>query len=389
VTGIGEPLCSRAWEHLHARIRQRPLRRLELVTNAMLLREEHVRSMMCPENPTTLILSIDGNTKETYEFVRDGANWERLMAAMETIQRLRRELRPGPHFQLGVDFVALKDNVAELPGLIGRLGEWQVDLVFVIEMGDWETNREFFSAQALRFYPALANRHYALARAEAAQHPFALVSIPPDFGGAVLKREGVQPARRGVRAWRMLCSGYDRIRANPGARRVARVLLRLAEAYCRHPRGLPERLAGWVRQQYAMARYPTLGEFRRVGGFCPVVVERAYFHVNGDVSACCGLPQPVFGNLSTAEFASIWDSAEYREFRIMNVLGYPHAGCYYCTLPYGLPRKNPENFIAAHRLPPHANWLARVLRKMRADLPGSADVALDGSRVARHSRGAG
>jgi hypothetical protein len=114
-----------------------------------------------------------------------------------------------------------------------------------------------------------------------------------------------------------------------------------------------------------VSQYDTLADFKRVSGYCSVVHERTYFHANGNVSSCCGLPEPVFGNILTASFDEVWNSPKYREFRVLNLLGFPHTGCYLCTLPYGLPAKNPANFLLAHRVTGRANLLARVVRRAR------------------------
>ena len=371
VTGIGEPLFARSWPHLRRRIRERPWRRLEIVTNAMLLTEEEVRDMMREDHPTILVVSIDGARKETFEYIRDRAKWERLEAAMDMIARLRRELNPGPLFALGVDFVAVKDNITELPELIPRLAAWGVDLLLVIEMGDWRVNHDFYYEQALRFHPRLANEYYDKARAVAARYPFRLVSIPPNYTDeAVAAVEQREQARPGI-LWRVARPIYRALRAAPPSQALGRAAVRLLDAWCARPVGLPRRAAWWVRQQLAMSRIEGFGEFRRVQGFCDVIAERAYLHLDGQLATCCGLMDPKFGNLCDTGFGEIWHSPAWRELRLRNLFGFPHTGCYFCTLPYGLPEKNPENYMAAHQPGRHENWLAGLLRRLHRDWSGS------------------
>ncbi|MGB9692483.1 MAG: radical SAM/SPASM domain-containing protein [Candidatus Sumerlaeaceae bacterium] len=369
VTGVGEPLFARTWPHLRQRIRERPYRRMEIVTNGMLLTEEEVRDMMQADHPTILVVSIDGATKETFEFIRDRAKWERLVATMEMIARLRRELQPGPLFSLGVDFVAVKDNIAELPHLIPKLAEWGVDLVIVIEMGDWEVNHDFYYAQALRFYPRLANEFYDKARAVAARYPFRLVSIPPNYTEEAIAKIERQNCCMPQPAWRRAARRiYHSLRSHSWGKTLCQSILRAIECYCEHPWGSSRNLAQWLRQQVAISRIDGFGEFRRVQGFCEVIAERAYFHIDGQLAICCGLMQPKLGDLRKTDFRDIWNSAEWREFRLRNLFGFPHSACYFCTLPYGLPEKNPENFMASHRLGERENWLAHALRRWRCDL---------------------
>ncbi len=373
VTGIGEPLFSRTWPRLRLRIRERPYRRLEIVTNAMLLSEEEVRDMMRPEHPTILVISIDGARRETFEFIRDRARWDRLVQTMEMISRLRQELRPGPLFTLAVDFVAVKDNIAELPELIPQLAAWGVDMLIVIEMGDWVTNRDFYYEQALRFYPELANKYYDEARVIAARYPFRQVFIPPNYtleaASATLAHRDARKGRAWARARQTLRPLYRAFTQSGAGRILGRAALALIEAYCSRPVGLPSSLKQRLQQQLAISRVEGFGEFRRVRGFCEVVARRAYFHIDGQIANCCGLMEPHFGNLKETDFSAIWSGPRWREFRLRNLFGFPHTACYYCTLSYGLPESNPENFMAAHRLAPGENRLARHLRRLRRDFP--------------------
>lgn len=369
VTGIGEPLFARTWPQLRRRIREKPYRRLEIVTNGTFLTEEEVRDMMQAEHPTILIVSIDGAHKETFEYIRDRARWEHLVQTMDMIARLRRELAPGGLFSLGVDFVAVKDNIAELPELIPRLAQWGVDLLVVIEMGDWQVNRDFYYEQALRFHPRLANEYYDKARAIAARYPFRLVSIPPNYSEeAITEIEGRGRPPSAPFWHRKIRNLYHRLKSSPAGRELCRTGLRLLEWYCAHPLGAPRSLAHHLRRQLAISRIEGFGEFTRVRGFCEVVAERVYFHIDGQVATCCGLMEPKFGNLLETDFATIWTSPAWRDLRLRNLFGFPHSACYFCTLPYGLPEKNPENFMAAHALAPGENRLAAALRRWRREL---------------------
>jgi molybdenum cofactor biosynthesis enzyme MoaA len=372
VTGIGEPFFARTWPHLHRRIRERPYRWMDIVTNGLLLREDDVREMMKPENPTILLLSIDAARKETFEYIRDRAKWERLLEVIAMVRRIREEMKPGPHFVWGIDFVALRDNIAELLELIPMAAEWGMEFLIVIEMGDWVQNRDFFREQALRFYPQLANEYYRKARELAARYPFQLVSIPPDYTPEAVAAmhqvtETHDSARPGyfTRGVRLLA---NRLLSRRVGRKIFRSALLAVDWYLTHPIGLPRRTRSWLRQQVGMSRYETLGEFRRVHGFCEVVAERIYFHVDGDTALCCGMLEPRFGKFDPEKFHEHWNKPALRDFRLMNLLGYPHGACFYCTLPYGLPEKNPENLIATHKVPPNENRLAFFLRKLRRKL---------------------
>jgi len=116
--GIGEPLA-------HPDIREMVTAahatgaRVELITNATLLDESTARWMI-DSGLDRIWVSIDGATPESYEDVRLG---DALPQVIENIARLQ-EMRKASNSsspKLGIAFVAMKRNIADLPKVI-RLG---------------------------------------------------------------------------------------------------------------------------------------------------------------------------------------------------------------------------------------------------------------------------
>lgn len=116
--GIGEPLS-------HHRILDWVSRahaagaRTELITNGTLLNERMARGLI-DAGLDVLWVSLDGARPESYADVRLGAE---LPHVLENITRLRR-LRRGGHFpqpEIGIAFVAMRRNIADLPEVL-RLG---------------------------------------------------------------------------------------------------------------------------------------------------------------------------------------------------------------------------------------------------------------------------
>jgi MoaA/NifB/PqqE/SkfB family radical SAM enzyme len=120
--GLGEPL-------FHPRIAEMVTRvksigaAAELITNGTLLDEKRARRLI-ESGLDVLWVSIDGATPESYADVRLGAA---LPEVLGNLTRFR-QLRPGSHRprpQIGIAFVAMKRNIAELPEVIAlgrRLG---------------------------------------------------------------------------------------------------------------------------------------------------------------------------------------------------------------------------------------------------------------------------
>ena len=116
--GYGEPLA-------HPRILEmiRAVRALgapvELITNGILL-DETKASALIEAGVDTLWVSLDGATPESYADVRLGDELPRVIANLQRLRELRdRSGSPGP--QLGIAFVAMRRNIADLPALL-RLG---------------------------------------------------------------------------------------------------------------------------------------------------------------------------------------------------------------------------------------------------------------------------
>lgn len=116
--GLGEPLA-------HPEIlwmiecAQSAGARVELITNGILLGDE-TRRALASAGLHRLWVSIDGATPEGYEDVRLGDALPEIVENLRAFQRLRAESPLlGP--RLGIAFVAMRRNVAQLPAVV-RLG---------------------------------------------------------------------------------------------------------------------------------------------------------------------------------------------------------------------------------------------------------------------------
>jgi|CXWL01.1.fsa_nt_gi MoaA/NifB/PqqE/SkfB family radical SAM enzyme len=122
--GIGEPLFHpRAVEwvarakSLGGRLRGRAI--VELITNGTLLNEKKSQQLI-DSGLDILWVSIDGASPESYADVRLGAE---LPQVLENLSRFRK-MRKGSHYpkpEIGIAFVAMKRNIADLPQVL-RLG---------------------------------------------------------------------------------------------------------------------------------------------------------------------------------------------------------------------------------------------------------------------------
>jgi MoaA/NifB/PqqE/SkfB family radical SAM enzyme len=77
-----------------------------------------------------LCISLDGASKETYEYVRDRANWdvvERNIEGLVSLLHTRAVARP----RLSLVMVLMRRNLHDLPALVARAAQWGIPRIFV------------------------------------------------------------------------------------------------------------------------------------------------------------------------------------------------------------------------------------------------------------------
>jgi MoaA/NifB/PqqE/SkfB family radical SAM enzyme len=112
--GLGEPLLHPRLVDMVRLATERGLA-TEVTTNALLLDQEMADELVAA-GLGQLVVSIDGATAETFGKVRSGAS---LTTVVRNVQRLhrQREFVDGPRVRIGLEFVAMRSNIGELPGI--------------------------------------------------------------------------------------------------------------------------------------------------------------------------------------------------------------------------------------------------------------------------------
>ena len=117
--GIGEPLFHPKTIEWIARVKQLGVK-VELITNGTILNEKIARRLI-DAGLDVLWVSLDGASPETYADVRLGAE---LPSILKNLRRFAK-MRKASHFptpEIGIAFVAMKRNIADLPKVI-QLGK--------------------------------------------------------------------------------------------------------------------------------------------------------------------------------------------------------------------------------------------------------------------------
>lgn len=114
--GIGEPLAHRHTVRWVARMHALGAR-TELITNGMLLNERVARDLI-DAGLDLLWVSIDGARPESYADVRLGAELAHVIANVARFTKLRRGSGHHPRPEIGIAFVAMRRNIADLPDVL-------------------------------------------------------------------------------------------------------------------------------------------------------------------------------------------------------------------------------------------------------------------------------
>jgi MoaA/NifB/PqqE/SkfB family radical SAM enzyme len=116
--GIGEPLFHPKTIKWISEVKALGVK-VEMITNGTILTEK-VSQKLVDSGLDVLWVSIDGATPESYSDVRLGAELPKVLEGLKRLFRMRK----GGHFprpEIGVAFVAMKRNIADLPKII-RIG---------------------------------------------------------------------------------------------------------------------------------------------------------------------------------------------------------------------------------------------------------------------------
>jgi MoaA/NifB/PqqE/SkfB family radical SAM enzyme len=155
---------------------------------------------------TTVAASIDGMTKDTYEKIRVPAKWERLLACLDTLSRVRRAAGSRTP-RLRIIFTWMQSNRKDLqllPEFAADHGATEIDVRFVSQTPGVDVTHELLSDVD----PEELNVELSAAAHDAVKRGLKLASYPEFEKTRPVHTEGLL-ARARRRLWR-LKAGLDR-----------------------------------------------------------------------------------------------------------------------------------------------------------------------------------
>ncbi|MDF1799831.1 MAG: radical SAM/SPASM domain-containing protein [Planctomycetota bacterium] len=322
-TVVGEPFMLAYWDEL-VEACERYHVRLDLISNGMLLDEKRLRRVL--PVLSSLTISFDGGTKATFDHIRTGAKFERVLDNLATFRRLRNEL--GLRHQAGLRFgvTILRENVAELPRIVELAHEYEVDLLtagFLIVVSE-----ELRSSSPLGD-PERTNHWIAAAKQRAlelrvkARFP---EPLPTDGSVAidVVETDTAFAAR----------SDADEV-TSPMEAALAASLASEAASAAERGAGAADTTAPTVEaaapslagtcaskaaaESEAAAPFEVLGDEIPDGWkgktYCHFPWKEVFVGQGGEIAPCCGQGRPVFGNAFEQDFSEIWNGPGYQALR--------------------------------------------------------------------------
>jgi len=101
---------------------------VETTTNGTLITNS-VAEKIVNSGLDSITFSLDGATKESYEFYRTGSNFESVIRNIKNLSELRK--RRNSNLKIHINSIVTKRNYHELPDLVNLCGEMNIDEIFI------------------------------------------------------------------------------------------------------------------------------------------------------------------------------------------------------------------------------------------------------------------
>ena len=135
----GDPFASHVYRHFMEQTPERDNIRYSILTNGLMFKEFHHRVPNVIHNLNELGVSIDGASKNTYEKLRLGGKWDKILEGLECMA----EQKQKHGFRFILHFVVQKDNYHEMGDIIDLGEQYGADRVWLNKIEDWGTSDDF------------------------------------------------------------------------------------------------------------------------------------------------------------------------------------------------------------------------------------------------------
>ena len=135
----GDPFASHVYRHFMEHTPRRDNIKYSILTNALMIKESYTAIPHIMANLNNLGVSIDGASRKTYERLRLGGKWEKILEALECVSQLKQE----HGFVFDLHMVVQQDNWREMPMMLDLADTHDADKVYFNRIQDWNTGIDF------------------------------------------------------------------------------------------------------------------------------------------------------------------------------------------------------------------------------------------------------
>ena len=333
LNGIGEPLLHRGLERFIARARaDMPVTGwIGFQTNGQLIGERRASSLVA-SGVDRICISADAVSPDLLRAIHGGARQDQVLSATKALQGAA--ARQGSRLELGLEFVAMRSNLQELPLLVRWAAAQGFAFLIVTHMLPYDaamTHEAAFSPTTDR---ALALFEEWRARGEAEGISFADYREPARFypgdaerrANELVRRMVDDASRKGVslKIADLMAFDHDRVSEVQSIFDEAAALAAERGLDLRLPRTVPTqvRTCDFVEEGSAFVSWD--GKLHP----CYFLWHRFACHLAGISKR---VEPRVFGAVGERPLLDIWNDAEWRSFR-GEVTRYEFPFCYDCNL---------------------------------------------------------
>jgi sulfatase maturation enzyme AslB (radical SAM superfamily) len=135
----GDPFASLIYRYFIKQTKNFPHVRFSIQTNGLLVKKIHQRHEDMFKKLDILNVSIDGASTETYERLRKGGSFKKIIENLEFIKEIKLKL----NFKFIIHFVVQTDNYQEMPAIIELAEKYSADRVWLNKITNWNTFLNF------------------------------------------------------------------------------------------------------------------------------------------------------------------------------------------------------------------------------------------------------
>ena len=273
----GEPMLSSHFREEVELAKQYSIRILA-TTNATRLKDDAILDLVA-RKIDWLKISFDAATKETYEAIRIGANFDEVTASLRKLKALRE--KTGKPARLEFSCVVMKRNLRELPDWVELVHSLGATWLSIVPMTTHPTHSAEMLGETLKHCPDLARHFLALALDKARALEFPVYEKISDY-----------------------------LNKN----------VSMASA----PLSVPS--SSGKRETLSFATDP------RPVMHCAFLYDQTWISREGLVMTCCDINQQVAGDLRKDSFSKIWNNKFLQNLRQKIREGNPPPGCRNCLI---------------------------------------------------------